>query len=269
MNTEIAKKETNLPAEVNNQPTTVLKSDIVIPKLLLMQGLSDLVNERKAQQGDFVKSSTAEKYGDDKLPVEFIPLTFQNLWLVAEDTKGDGKKYEFRRYEPRTAQNEEFPWDYIENGTKWKRTKIMSLFALLPKDIDAQAKMMKEFEETGELPDVDKVLLPVVIQFKNTSFKAGKEVATLFAKAESISRTLGKPVPAFGTTMRLSCVSDKNDKGNFFVMKVESAGKTKAEYRDSAANWYSQLLSLGAAIKVDESDVVQTTEEEFTEPTNF
>ena len=267
MSTEMQKSETNLPSSPLPQGTTVLKSDVVLPKLLLMQGLSDLVSERKAQQGDFVRSSTAEKLGDNTTPVEFIPLTFQNLWLVSEDQKGDGKKYEFRRYEPRTALNENDPWDYIEAGTKWKRTKIMSLFALLPKDIEAQAKMLKEFEETGEMPDVDKVLLPVVIQFKNTSFKAGKEVATLFAKAESISRTLGKTVPAFGTTMRLSCVSDKNDKGNFYVMKVESAGKTKAEYKDSAANWYSQLMSLGAAIKIDDSDV--SVEEAASEPTNF
>jgi len=267
MSKEIVKTETNLPVDPLPQGTQVLKSDVVLPKLLLMQGLSDLVNERKAQQGDFVRSSTAEKLGDDKAPVEFIPLTFQNLWLVSEDQKGDGKKYEFRRYEPRTLANENAEWDYIEKGTKWKRTKIMSLFALLPRDIDAQAQMMKEFEETGEMPDVDKVLLPVVIQFKNTSFKAGKEVATLFAKAESISRTLGKTVPAFGTTMRLSCVSDKNDKGNFFVMKVESAGKTKPEYKDSAANWYSQLMSLGAAVKVDESDVA--VEEAAAEQTNF
>ena len=268
MSKEIVKTETNLPADPLSKGTKVLKSDVVLPKVLLMQGLSDLVNERKAQQGDFVRSSTAEKLGDDKAPLEFIPLTFQNLWLVSEDQKGDGKKYEFRRYEPRTAANESADWDYLENGTKWRRTKIMSLFALLPKDIESQAKMMKEFEETGEMPDVDKVLLPVVIQFKNTSFKAGKEVATLFAKAESVSRQLGTTIPAYGTTMRLSCVSDKNDKGSFFVMKVESIGKTKPEYKEAAANWYAQLMQLGAAIKVDESDMA-AAEEVAAEPTNF
>ena len=264
---EVAKQETNVPATSAPPPaTTVLKSDVVLPKLLLMQGLSDFVSERKAQQGDMVRSSTAEKLGDDKNPVEFIPLTFQNLWLVSEDQKNNGK-YEFRRYEPRTAANENDPWDYVEGGTKWRRTKIMSLFALLPQDIEAQIAMMKEFQETGELPDVDKVLLPVVIQFKNTSFKAGKEVATLFAKAESLSRQLGKTVPAFGTTMRLSCVADKNDKGAFFVFKVESVGKTKAEYREAAAGWYSTLAS-GANIKVDESDLAQN-HEDAAEPTNF
>ena len=147
---DIVKSETNVPALATEQKTQVLKSDIVIPKVLLMQGLSDLVAERKALQGDIVRSVTAEKLGDDKNPVEFIPLTFQNLYLVSEDQKGDGKKYEFRRYEPRTAANEDAPWDYIENGTKWKRTKVMNLFALLPRDMDAEKAMLEEFEKTGK-----------------------------------------------------------------------------------------------------------------------
>lgn len=265
---EVMKKESTELTNYNPSNTPqVLQSNIVIPKVLLMQGLSDLVSERKAVQGDIVRSVTAEKLGDDKTPLEFIPLTFKDLWLVSEDQKGDGKKYEFRRYEDRTHANENAEWDYKENGTNWKRTKVLNVFALLPKDIDAQKEMMDAFEKTGEMPDVDKVLLPVMIQFKNTSFKAGKEVATLFAKAESIARKYNKPVPAYGTTMRLSCVPDKNDKGSFFVFKAEKSGPTKTEYREDAANWYAQLLALGSNVKIDESDV--DAAHEAAEPTNF
>ena len=229
---------------------TVLKSDLVIQKVLLQQGLSKFVSDRKAQAGDMVRSGSAEKLGDDKKPVSFIPLTFQNLWMISENQNGDGKKFEFRRYEPRTAANESEPWEYIENGTKWKRTKVMNLFALLPSDIDAQeAELAKDPEDIN----VDKVLLPVVIPFRNTSFKAGKDVATLFAKAESISLRVGRTIPAFGTTMKLSCTQEKNDKGSFFVYKVETAGATDAKYKETAKSWYNSLAQMD--VKIDESDL--------------
>ena len=263
--TDLVKKETNAVATYEPQGEAVLKSDIVIPKVLLMQGLSDFVAERKAIAGDMVRSNNAEKLGDDKKPVKIIPIMFQNLWMLSEEIQG---KYEFRRYEPRVAKNEMDPWEYIENGAKWKRTKVMNLFALLPQDIDAQEKMMKEFEETGEMPDIDKVLLPVVIPFRNTSFKAGKEVATLFAKAESISRQVGKPVPAYGTTMELSCIQEKNDKGTFFVYKATTSGKTEAKYREAAQTWYNTLTQGLANIKIDETED-KAEEKASSGPTNF
>lgn len=253
---EVVKTQSNVPATQapSQSPETVLKSDVVIPKLLLMQALSDLVVEKKAVAGDFVRSLTAEKLGDDKSPVKIIPLTFQNLWMLAEDTTGKGN-YEFRGYEPRTVLNEALEWDYVQNGAKWRRTKVMNLFALLPADIEAQAAELKKFEETGEMPDLDKVLLPVVISFRNTSFKAGKEVVTLFAKAESLSRQIGKPVPVFGQTLQLGCYLDKNDKGSFYVLETKPAGKTEDGYKEIAASWYNTLTQMGAAVVIDESDL--------------
>lgn len=255
MTKEVMNQQTNLPAtQAPAQKTeTVLKSDVVIPKLLLMQALSDFVVEKKAQSGDMVRSTTVEKLGDEKNPVAVIPLTFQNLWMLSEDVTGKGKM-EFRGYEPRTALNEHLDWDFTRDGTNWKRTKVMNLFALLPADIDAQEAELKKFEETGEMPDLDKVLLPVVIPFKNTSFKAGKEVVTLFAKAESVSQQIGKDVPVYGQTLLLSCTPEKNEKGHFYVFHTSRGGKTDAKYIASASSWYSTLTKMGAAIKVDESD---------------
>lgn len=263
-NTQLAESQPRQePAE------KVLSSDVVIPKLLLQQGLSEFVNERKAQQGDIVRSTTAEKLGDDRNPVAIIPLTFQNLWMLSEDALGKGK-YEFRGYEPRTALNENAEWDFQRDGTSWRRTKVMNLFALLPADIDAQTAELKKFEETGEIPDLDKALLPVVVSFRNTSFKAGKEVATLFAKAESISRQIGKAVPVYGQTLLLGAYADKNDKGSFFVFETKAAGKTKPEHREAAATWYETLTRMGANIKVDESDAGgEAAGADLNGPTNF
>lgn len=250
-NQELVTQGKNLPVHAHvPQQETVLASDVVIPKLLLMQQMSELVQEKKAQSGEMVRSIGGTKLGDEKKPVDIIPLTFQNLWMLQEDAMGKGK-YEFRGYEPRTAANENAEWDFMVNGTKWKRTKVMNLFALLPADIDAQMEEMKKFEETGEI-DLDRTLLPVVIPFRNTSFKAGREIATLFVKADSVARRVGKPVPVYGQMIRLGCYLEKNDKGSFYVYKTEPAGKTSPEHKEVAATWYATLMSRSFA--VDESD---------------
>lgn len=257
MNTEVVKTNTNMPATFM-QSEQVLKSDIVIPKLLLMQGLSDFVSDRKAQAGDMVRSTNAEALGSDKKPMDIIPLTFQNLWMVSENLSGDGKTFDFTGYEARTIHNENEEWEFFKDGHKCKRTKVMNLFALLPQDIDAQSAMLAEFEKTGAIPDVDKALLPIVIQFRSSSFKAGKDVATIFAKARSISEMTGKNIPAYGTTLKLSCYQEKNDKGTFFIYSVSPAGKTKDTYLEVAKTWYEILMKQTAAIKVDEGKEEET-----------
>lgn len=252
---EVAKTNSNLPATGAPPVSSALQSDLIIPKVLLMQGLSELVNDRKAQQGDMVRSTTGEKLGDDKEPVEVIPLTLQNVWMLQENQNGDGRTWQFRGYEPRTPENEALPWEFNANGTAWKRTKIVNLFALLPRDIEAYSLEMKKFEETGELPDVDKVILPVMIPFRNTSFNAGRSVSTLFKKAEALAADIGREVPVFGKTIFLKCYQDKNDKGTYFVFEVDTAGKkTDANYLKSAGAWYNTLRSLGMNVRVDDAD---------------
>src|SRR4051812_2896032 len=64
----------------------VLASDFVTPKILIMQGLSELLKDRtkRLSQGDIVRSTTGEKLGDDKNPVEFIPLRYNSKWMLSE-----------------------------------------------------------------------------------------------------------------------------------------------------------------------------------------
>lgn len=253
----------NVPAvQGNNVPQAftppaqeqILKTDIVIPKVLQMQALSKLVEDGKAKAGDFARSSTGEVLGGAATPMEFIPLSFQNLWMISENENGDNKTFSFKGYEPRTASNETLDWEFFENGVKCKRTKVMNVYALLPSDIEKQIAAMKAYAETGELPDLDAALLPVVIPFRNTSFKAAKEVATLFVKAADLAAQMGQDVPVYGRTMKLLNTKEKNDKGTFYVLKVEAAGPTKKEYQASCKRWRDNLLSMGSNVKIDEVD---------------
>lgn len=252
-----ANQASNVPAPFTPPAQEqILKSDIVIPKVLQMQALSKLVEDGTAKSGDLIRSSNGEVVGGAAAPLEFIPLSFQNLWMISENTSGDNKEFEFKGYEPRTAANETLDWEYFENGVKMKRTKVMNVYALLPADIERQLEAMKKYQEGGEMPDLDAALLPVVIPFRNTSFKAAKDVATLFVKAKDLADQMGVDVPVFGRTMKLSNSKEKNEKGTYYVLKVEGGGATKKEYLAACKRWRETLLSMGSAVKTDESDVV-------------
>lgn len=260
MNTEIAKNSTG------GLPTTyeggggeeILSSSIVIPRLLLMQGLSEFVNERKAQQGDMVKSTPFTKLGDPEVPVEIIPITFNNQWMKTEQV---GKKWEFRGYEPLTAKNQDLPWEFEQNGTQWRRAKVLNLYALLPKDVAAEREEIKKAEKGGE-PDATKALLPVMISFRITSYPAGKDVMTYFAKAQKFR------MPGYARTLKLSSVPDKNDQGSFFVFKVETLGSVSKEDQEVAAYWYNVLRTRKVEVDADEEEKTSeaTTQQNMARP---
>lgn len=262
MNQVPAKVESSVPAVSAPQNSEqILKSDIVLPKVLLQQALSDFVKKRKAQSGDLVRSTNGEKLGNDSTPLEFIPLTFQNLWMLMEDEKGKGNKddFKFRGYEPRTASNENAEWDYMQDGVRWKRTKVMQVYTLLPRDLEKMAAAMEKYKTDGEMPDLDAAVLPTVIQFRNTSFKGGKDVATLFVKAADIGSRMNIEVPVYGRTMKLEVHPENNGEHDYFVLRAMEAGPTKKEYLTDCNRWRTTLVNMGSNVKVDESDVTGET----------
>lgn len=248
------------PAEVTVPVTQtseqeILNSDIVIPRLLLMQGLSDFVAERKKSpigepigQGDMVRSTTAEVLGNPEEPVEFIPLKMTAAWILKEKIGG---KYEFRGIEPRTALNEDAPWDYVKNGADWKRVKALNVFALLPSDISQFHEEMESVLKSGEMPDLNKTILPVQISFQSTSFNAGKAVATFYAQIRDMTR-YNPAIKPYHYTLTLGCKQEKNDKGSYYVFEVGKTKKLDQKLVDEAARWYTILNTL-KDIRVDTS----------------
>jgi len=217
MNQELEKTEDQSIATTQSQSDRVLLSDKLVPKLLLMQGLSEFVKDKKAFAGDFVKSTTGEKLGDVEVAVPFIPLSFKTTWAVFDTT---GPKALWLRTEPRTAANENLPWEYTEAGKSFKRVAQIDVFALLPPDIIDWQKEV-DLVKGGKTPDLDKVLSPVVITFRSTSYKAGKQVLDHFDKVETISLATGIRAKPYGYTLLLKAKPESNELGDFFVKVIE------------------------------------------------
>jgi hypothetical protein len=198
----------------------ISSEDMIIPKLLVMQGLSDLVADGKATMGEFRSSLDGKKLGDEKSPVEFVVFNTFKDWVISEDG-------EFTQIVPVTAENQGWAYEEVINGHAIKRVKGLNFYVLLTEDI----KNNEAF--------------PYVISFRSTSYTAGKKLATHLAKLRMFKQ------PSAAQVFSLSTIREKNDKGTFMVLDVTPAAKATPEQLASAWQWH-EVLKTSKSVKIDE-----------------
>ena len=233
MEQEMTTTETNTPAAYDLDAFgsgPLATDDIVIPKVLIMQGLSKQVADGKAKLGDLVDSLSGEVIGNiEDAPLEFVPFHLEKVWIVSEKK---GNRYFFSHIEPVTAINENKKWEEVVDGKEMKNEKSFNFYAILPSD-----------------PSI-----PYVIQFKSTSLKAGKELATqMFVK----NRAAGKVPPA--KVMALAGTKVSNDKGTFAVTKTNIVRDSEAGEIGTCLEWYTTIK--GGAAKVHDDSAPASSEQ--------
>lgn len=207
--------------------------DVVLPKILAMQGMSKLVTDGLAVMGEFRDSLNNVVLGDLKNPIEFIPFHLEKVFVVMEEEK---EKYRFHHQEPITPENEKHAFeDKGEKGAKQKWYRTINVYALLPKDVK------------------DGAALPFVISFRSTSANAGRKVATtMYLKNVKAGKT-----PA-AMVLELSGTRRENDKGKFIVMDaVEKRASTEAEVQ-ACFEWVKVVRA--GQTQVDHSDLEKEAE---------
>jgi hypothetical protein len=250
----------------------IVASDVLVPRLLLMQGTSPFVTGRKAQLGDMVRSTTGEILGNPDKPVDLIPLKMVNSWIMFETAKSAGTTQPaFRGQEPRgavrnaqgiiTGSNEDLPWDYTENGKEMFRRKAITLYALVPSDVEKYNKELQTALETGEAPDLTKTVLPIVLTFQSTSFKhAGKKCASFFNSVRvNAAKMSGKmTIAPFQYMLTLSCREEKKGTNVWYV--YDFTGNPRAvkdeAVRSEAATW-AMMINAGQVRTDDSGEVAE------------
>ena len=218
-------------------------TDIVIPKLLIMQSTSHLVAEEKAQFGDLVNSVSGEVLGScrekDNKPVKFICIKEEKLWVELEKV---GDKYEFRRNKERTTANDKSQLEWEENGAQWRRDRTLNYFILLERDLG------------NAMP------FPYVLSFRRSSFGAGKVLSThllnckaAIMKAKDTGQNITAPMTPPGTIFELTGKKTQNDKGTFYVLQTNRVSETSQEGVAKAAEWIKTLRT--QKFNVDQSDL--------------
>jgi len=214
-----------------------MSSDIIIPKILPMQGLSDLVTDGKAVMGEFRDSLTGEKLGSITEPIELIPFAVQKVWDIYKEEGGDFKWTQTIPLveDPAKADyNDLLPWaDKDLEGNNIKRVRRMNFFVLRPSDV-----------ATG-------TALPFIISFKSTSFVEGKKIFS-----QMYMRNLSQKLPPPAYTVKIGGTKEKNDKGVFIVPKFELGRRTNSDELTQCLYWFKQVNKL----KIDEKDVQEASD---------
>ena len=244
---EVVKPKVEAPAVIpppqpQQYAEEILSDSIQIPRLLLMQGLSDFVTAQEAKIGELVRTSDRRKFS---VPCPIIPITFNNLWAISER---HGNKYKWTHNEPLTAANQKLLWEWTEGKQEFKRTKCMNLFCISPDELKTELEERKKMEK-GEAADPSKCALPMLISFRATSYPAGAAIMTLFQKAKRFN--------AFGyqMTVVLRVRQETNDDGTFHVLEALEAGTTPKELIPLCKEWYDTLTT--KKVQVDEVESLE------------
>jgi len=211
----VAKKtETQVSTKTENETwgsEGIDAEDILIPRIMLMQGLSDLVTEGHASIGDFIdsldKDRTIAKKGE----------TFDVVVFGVEKKIIRTKNKEFDGMEDFVSG---YKYDEVAaNGDVIKRSLLMQFYVLLKEDI-----------ENGDA-------FPYVLSFTKTATKPGKSLATKIAKLTMI----GKPSAARYFTIGTELQS--NDHGKWFIPTIASGEETEQKVIEQARAWNKTMIN--------------------------
>lgn len=240
--------ETVNPAVQGNWSFSGDASDILVPRLLLAQPASQSVADEKVQAGAIYNSISGKAVGGRGENFRVIPIYHTKTWNIFHTVNG---KQSFLRSEAFTAENRNADWEWSENGVLMKREANLNFFVLSPDEIEKDLKARQEFQSKGVLPDTEDSLIPYFISFKSTSYHAGKYLVTHFAKAADFN------MPPFVMTFNLTSEKQSNDRGNYFVYKVEKAEKTPEAMLAVCKKW-REIVQGSGAVEVHEAESKKT-----------
>lgn len=211
----------------------VSSKDVLISKILPMQGLSKLVAARQAQFGEYRDSVTGDLLGSIDEPVPFIPFHCEKFWIV---TKKEGDKFTFQGREELTRVNENRQWEEVTPEGTFRYDYTFLFYVIFPKDVE------------------EGIPTPYTLQFNRTSVRGGKKLFTqMFIRNKQMSKT-----PA-SFVMNLEGSMKENDKGTFVVNDVSVNREATTEEVMAALELYKAVK--GGEKKVDHSDMEVKTEE--------
>lgn len=201
--------------------SNLTQEDIMVPRLLAMQGMSEFVTEGKAKFGEIVDSLSEKVVGGLDSPVEFIPVKLEKSWRVE---KKEGNKWLVKRVEPVTPQNEGRGFNgKDDDGEEVRFVRTLNFFVILPSDI------------------LDGSDLPYHLTFKSTSLRGGKKVITQIMRQMKMGKSPASAV------FKLIPKKVSNDDGTFIVLETEVSRESKKPEVEAANNW-AKTLSQGVKV---------------------
>lgn len=217
--------------------------DIIIPKILLMHGTSDLVKKGERNQGEIIKSTSGDVVAKRNEKVSVIVFDKWKDWRIMKKNPQSGR-YEYVRVEQWTPENDDAPWDYEENGETYRRDKTMNFYAVLANEAQAGNAF------------------PVRLAFTRTAFKAGLKIADAYARALMDKQPPTRQVFKIGSEL----VNGKEE--TYFAFTTELGEATTPEQKAAALQWRSVVQAAKKNNSIVDHEVDETAETRNTTSTS-
>ena len=220
--------------------------DIIIPKILLMHPTSDLVKKGTRSQGEIIKSTSGDVVAKRGETFEVLVFEKWKEWRIMRLEKDPTKpqspgRFKYVRLEAWTAENDNLPWEFEENGVPFRRDKTMNFYGVIAKEA-----------ESGNA-------FPVKLSFVRTGFKTGMKIADAYARALMEKQPPTRQVFKIGSEL----INGKEE--TFFAFTAEAGQATTDAQKSAALKWRQvvQLAKKNNAIvdhEVDEEVATGNTE---------
>lgn len=188
-------------------------------------------NGEDFRKGDVVVYPQRYKVGDYKTPFNVIFLRNTLDWANFEVVKD---KEEWRSEEPRIDRpesqggNEHWPLDYTHDGKKMKRYRQITLYVLLPSQVEAFLK-----DAVSDAPTLTGSISPIALKSRNYSRKASQEILNVIASKEFVARQALRaqqglpPIPVYAYEHTLLPQDKTNAKGTFQILTYKGSSAVK------------------------------------------
>lgn len=216
-------KETQLPAiatdfEAGGWDTEKIDTkDIIIPKILLMHGTSDLVKKGTRNQGEIIKSTSGDVVAKRNETVDVLVFERWKEWRVMKKNPTTGR-FEYVRLDTWTPENDNLPWEYTEGEDSFRRDKTMNFYGV----IASEAAEGKAF--------------PVKLSFVRTSFKVGMKIADAYARALMDKQPPTRQIFKVGSEL----VTGKEE--TFFAFTAAEGPASTEAMRAAALTWRQVVM---------------------------
>lgn len=209
-------------------------NDIIIPKLLLMHGLSKEVQSGNKIQGDLIRSTTLETLAKKGEKLKVIPFMMTKTWRISDISESPPK---WKRDEIWNATNDDLAWEFEELDVKENKTKKMRR----DKAYNFYAMVVSDIDKGGAFP--------IRLQFLRTSAQAGRSIADYFAK----SRMFQKPPAAQMWEISSELVTGPKP---YFKFVANPSTATSQEHLEECKNWFDTIKGNAHKVKEHEADEV-------------
>lgn len=198
--------------------------DILIPKLMLTQGLTKAVAKGKAKVGRYINSISLKDMGDN---LEALVIQSYKVWQEYKIVPNGKDEYlQTLDY----YGNEELPYQFKdEKGNDCKRKEVLGFYCLLLNEI------------------AEGMAFPYIIDFKGASKPAGRELSTHFAKLRQSNLPSFAKVFTFGTEL-------VEDEHTYYVKTVDMGRNITKPELDAVKSWVAELKTNKEKYRVDDSE---------------